>query len=251
MTRDQPGTSAPGTGGTPRDRQGVIFEGSKICIFVFFGSSFLDLSFVACVALKPLDRPMGEEAAKDMLLELVQEMYEQNSYRMPAAKRVRDATGLSLAEAKELLDECKPMLKKPKPGSAKPAAPPEEPEASVPDTQIDEDTKTPEKTAEMKPEKGKVEVKEAKSESCSVLSYTPEQPDNQEGLSPRTPFYEPSTPVQTPLQNPSDEETDEKHDSSQKIQKQGTQRPLQLVFVSARVCSLIVALVLCLLFLCG
>ena len=103
----------------------------------------------------------------------------------------------------------------------------------------------------MKPEKGKVEVKEAKGEACSVLSYTPEQPDNQEGLSPRTPFYEPSTPVQTPLQNPSDEETDEKHDSSQKIQKQGTQRPLQLVFVSARVCSLIVALVLCLLFLCG
>ena len=69
---------------------------------------------------------MGEEAAKDMLLELVQEMYEQNSYRVPAAKRVRDATGLSLAEAKDLLDECKPMLKKPKPGSAKPAAPPEE-----------------------------------------------------------------------------------------------------------------------------
>ena len=87
------------------------------------------------MALKPLDRPMGEEAAKDMLLELVQEMYEQNSYRVPAAKRVRDATGLSLAEAKELLDECKPMPKKPKPGSAKPAAPPEEPEASVPDTQ--------------------------------------------------------------------------------------------------------------------
>ena len=38
-TRDFGGTT-PGTGGTPRDRQGVIFEGSKICIFVFFWFKF-------------------------------------------------------------------------------------------------------------------------------------------------------------------------------------------------------------------
>eukprot|EP00435_Cladocopium_sp_Y103_P035660 s527_g9.t1 len=161
------------------------------------------------------DEKMQE--AKDLLLEVLQELYEQNSYRVPAAKRVRDATGLSLSEAKDLLEECKPMLKKPKASGSKPAAPPQEVED---DTQLDEETSTPEKSPVTKMEKPKLEVK-AKSEAASKGSYTPEEPDNQEGLSPdRSPWGQP-----LPSERDSAEENDEKCDSPKKLEKQETQRP--------------------------
>ena len=70
------------------------------------------------------------DGAKALLLGVVQELYEQNNHRVPAAKRVRDATGLDLDEAKELLRECKPLLKKIK-ASSMPADPPQELEACL------------------------------------------------------------------------------------------------------------------------
>ena len=176
------------------------------------------------------------DGAKALLLGVVQELYEQNNHRVPAAKRVRDATGLDLDEAKELLRECKPLLKKIK-ASSMPADPPQELEASAEpgDTQLDEETMTPEKTAEMKPEKLKEEVKESKSEACSVGSYTPEEPDNQEGLSPdRSPWGQPV---------PSEMGSEEEIDPTKKLEKQGTQRPLIFAdfCLRSKMCSLIVA----------
>ena len=116
----------------------------------------LDLLSVACVALKAQWQMRKMQEAKDLLLQVVQELYEQNSYRVPAAKRVKDATGLSLSEAKDLLEECKPMLKKARVSDSKPVAPPQEVEG---DTQLDEETTTPEKSPDTKNEKLEMEVK--------------------------------------------------------------------------------------------
>jgi hypothetical protein len=118
-----------------------------------------------------------------------------------------------------------------------PADPPQELEASAEpgDTQLDEETTTPEKTAEMKPEKLKEEVKESKSEACSVGSYTPEEPDNQEGLSPdRSPWGQPVH---------SEMGSEEEIDPTKKLEKQGTQRPLIFAdfCLRSKMCSLIVA----------
>eukprot|EP00438_Fugacium_kawagutii_P034756 Skav221195 [mRNA] locus=scaffold3557:154947:158653:+ [translate_table: standard] len=61
------------------------------------------------------------DEAKKILVEMVQELYENNSYRIPAVKKIRDATGLTLKEAKDLLDEAKPLLTKPKKAAKGPA----------------------------------------------------------------------------------------------------------------------------------
>ena len=110
------------------------------------------------------------EAARKLLMEVVQEMYEENN-RIPGVKRVRDATGLSLSEAKELLEESKPFLKKPKVT--------EDQHEQTPSVQPEgEHVKHESEPAER--EIGKTKVEKAPSQA----SFSPEQPDNQEGLSP-------------------------------------------------------------------
>lgn len=46
------------------------------------------------------------------LLACVQEVMDDNHGRVPSVQKVAEATGLEKQEAKELLDECKPLLKK-------------------------------------------------------------------------------------------------------------------------------------------
>lgn len=62
------------------------------------------------------------DEAQQLLLQVVQELFEENKGRIPAAKKVRDATGLSLQESKDLLEECKPLLKKTRQPVPEPAA---------------------------------------------------------------------------------------------------------------------------------
>ena len=52
------------------------------------------------------------EEAHNFLLGAVQELYDDNGARIPAIKKVKDATGLDLDECKELLEEFKETLKK-------------------------------------------------------------------------------------------------------------------------------------------
>ena len=109
------------------------------------------------------------EAAKQLLMDVVQEMYEQNNFRIPGVKRVREMTGLTVTEAKELLEECKPLLKKTKTTTVQPEQSPSE---------KSEDELVKQEPAESEP--AAMEIGETKEESQA--SFTPEQPDNQEGL---------------------------------------------------------------------
>lgn len=109
------------------------------------------------------------DEAKQLLLQVVQELYEDNKGRIPAAKKVRDATGLSLQESKDLLEECKPLLKKPRQPVPEPAAetggeaaePPASAEGAVPGSSRDP------APAKSEAPPAKYEVKAAQSEAAS------------------------------------------------------------------------------------
>ena len=132
------------------------------------------------------------EAAKQLLMDVVQEMYEQNNFRIPGVKRVREMTGLTVTEAKELLEECKPLLKKTKTTTVQPEQSPSE---------KSEDELVKQEPAESEP--AAMEIGETKEESQA--SFTPEQPDNQEGLSPGVPAQSEGDSAQpTDLDSPSE-----------------------------------------------
>ena len=151
------------------------------------------------------------EAAKKLLMDVVKEMYEENNFRIPAVKRVRSATGLSLAKAKDLLEECKPLLKKTK-------ATPLQDEQTPSEKSADEEVKH--EPAESEPAE-KETNKTKKEQSVSQASFSPEQPDNQEGLSPE------DVPGQPGNGSPQPTDLDS---LSQKAQLETQRRPWLLVF---------------------
>eukprot|EP00435_Cladocopium_sp_Y103_P040775 s3758_g11.t1 len=146
--------------------------------------------------------------ARQLFLQVLQQLVEDNNGRIPGVKKVQEATGLSKAESKELLADLKPQLLE-----AAKAAKGAEPKPAAPSAGAASSASKPAGEAKEMPGSPKDEVKdEVKEESDSQgsrgaasqkalpletpvrkLAFTPEYPDNQEGLSQATELDTPTT----------------------------------------------------------
>lgn len=132
---------------------------------------------------------------REFFLEVLKELVAENKGRIPAVKKVQAATGLSASESKDLLADLKPLLQASKgakvaePKSVAPegapssaSRPTEEEMPGTPKYEIKEEVK--EETASHGSRSAASQKALPRREETSVekQAFTPEYPDNQEGL---------------------------------------------------------------------
>lgn len=147
---------------------------------------------------------------REFFLEVLKELVAENKGRIPAVKKVQAATGLSASESKDLLADLKPLLQASKgakvaePKSVAPegapssaSRPTEEEMPGTPKYEIKEEVK--EETASHRSRSAASQKALPRREETSVekQAFTPEYPDNQEGL-----LASQATELDTPTASP-------------------------------------------------